>query len=245
MKILGWLSSEEARQRKTIDVVAVACMAIIWLLESFLSNHWWGAKQSPFVNITWGHLTFALVSAGLPGLWFFVIRRYPLSYLGLNPAKRRFWYLLAPLGVVVTFGFGIPTYLLITKIVPALGGGGMAETPPPLGYPLYVVLLVELFKYPLTAAIPHEVAYRGAAFHSIRAMDKSWFIPAALISTALFIVYHFPFDLSFSAVYFNLIISVVALFLLKKSGSLIPPMIFHSAIDLFAIFASWGYYLGK
>ena len=245
MRIIRWLSSEEARKNKAIDVVAVACMAMIWLSESFLSNHLWGSKQAPFVDITWGHLTFFLVSAGLPVLWFFVVRKHPLSYLGLKRANHRRWYLLALLGVPVTFGFGIPTYLGIVKVIPALSGGGMAGTPPPLNHPLHVVLLVELVKYPLTAAIPHELAYRGAAFRSIRALGKYWFLVAALISTALFIAYHLPFDLSFSAVHFNLIISVVALFLLEKSGSLIPPMIFHSAIDLFAIFASWGYYLGK
>ncbi len=245
MKTLDWLASEEARQKKWIDVVAVAYMAAIWLLESILANYWWGAKKSPFVDITWGHLTFPLVTIGLPVLWFFVIRKYPFSYLGLNRANHKRWYFIAPLGVVVTFGFGIPTYLLITYIFPVLKGGGMAGTPPSLGYPLYVVLIVELFKYPFTAAIPHNIAYRGAVFHSIKALGRGWLLPAMLISTILYIVYHFPFDFSFSAIYFNFIINMVALFLLIRSRSLIPSMIFHSAIVLFAIFASWGYYLGK
>ncbi len=243
MKILAWLGSKEAQRRKWIDVVAVVCMEAIWLLESIVANSWWGAKKAPFVELTWGHLTFPVVSIGLPCLWFFVIRRYPFSYLGLNRAKRKYWYFVAPLGVAVTFGFGIPTYILLTNLWPSLKGGGMAGTPPPLGYPLVVVLLVELFKYPLTAAIPHEIAYRGAVFRSIEALGRSWFIPAVFLSATTYIVYHFPFDFSFSAVYFNLIIALVAVFLLRKSGSLIPPIIFHSFIDLFAIMASWGYYL--
>jgi len=236
------LSSEESRQKKWIDVAAVAGMALIWLGESFLSNALWGTKGAPFVRLTWGHLTFSLLHAGLPILWFFAVRQYPLSYLGLNRARRKLWYFVAPLGVAVTFGFGIPTYLLITNLLPALKGGGMAGTPPPLGYPLYVVLLVELFKYPLTAAIPHNIAYRGAVFHSIKALGKKWLWPAILISSALYIVYHFPFDFSFSAIYFNLIINLVALFLLTKSGSLIPPMIYHSCLTFFAALSSWGYY---
>lgn len=51
----------------------------------------------------------------------------------------------------------------------------MAGTPPPLGYPLAIVFLVEFIKYPLTAAIPHEIAYRGAVFQSIKALVR---IPA-------------------------------------------------------------------
>jgi membrane protease YdiL (CAAX protease family) len=243
MKLLTCLASKEAQQQKWIDVIAVACMEVIWLLESTLANYWWGAKKTPFVELTWGHLTFPLFSIGLPCLWFFVIRRYPLSYLGLKRAKRKHWYFLAPLGVIVTFGFGIPTYLLLTTLWPFLKGGGMAGAPPPLGYPLAVVFLVEFFKYPLTAAIPHEIAYRGAVFQSIKALGKGWFVPAVFLSAVLFVVYHFPFDFSFSAVYFNVIITLVAIFLLQKSESLIPPMIFHSAIDIFAIMASWGYYL--
>ncbi|MBL7163095.1 MAG: CPBP family intramembrane metalloprotease [Anaerolineales bacterium] len=238
-------SSVASKQKKWVDAAAVAGMALVWMLDSFLANAWWGAKKAPFVRLTWGHLTFSLLHIGLPILWFFVIRKYPLSYLGLIRPRRRLWYFVAPLGVAVTFGFGIPTYLLITKLFPILEGGGMAGTPPLLGYPLHIVLLVELFKYPLTAAIPHEVSYTGAVFHSVKALGKGWFAPAVLITAALYAAYHFPFDFSFSAVYFNLIITLVAVFLLRKSGSLIPAMIFHSAIVFFAIFASWGYYLGK
>jgi len=238
-------TSEISKQDKWVDVAAVMCMAAIWIGESFLSDALWGAKKAPFVRLTWGHLTFSLLHLGLPIMWFFVIRKYPLSYLGLNRANRKLWYFVAPLGVMVTFGFGIPTYLVITKLFPALAGGGMAGEPPPLGYPLYVVLLVELFKYPMTSAIPHNVAYRGAVFQSVRALGRRWLLPAILISTALYIVYHFPFDLSFSAVYFNAIINLVAIFLLTKSESLIPPIIFHSCITFFATFASWGYYLGE
>ncbi len=113
MKLFEWLVSEEGKQKKWLDIVAVGGMAIIWLLEAYLSNHWWGTKKSPFVVVTWGHLTFPLFSIGLPVLWFFVVRKYPLSYLGINRAKRRFWYFIAPLGAVLGFAFGIPTYLLM------------------------------------------------------------------------------------------------------------------------------------
>jgi membrane protease YdiL (CAAX protease family) len=243
--MLAWLSTDESRKKKWIDVIAVAFMELFWILESILANYWWGAKKAPFVEITWGHITFPLLNIGLPIIWFFIIRKYSLGYLGLKTAKNKYWYLIAPLGVLLTFGFGIPTYLVITKIFPGLAGGGMAGTPPPLGYPLIIVFLVEFVKYPITAAIPHEIAYRGAVFQSITALGKRWFIPAILITTTLFVIYHFPFDFSFSAIYFNIIISIVAIFLLLKSGSLIPPMIFHSCIDIFAIMSSWGYYLHK
>lgn len=236
------LSTEEGRKNKKIDLVAVSIMAVIWISESFLSDYLWSTKKHPFVNLTWGHLTFTLFHAGLPLLWFFVIRKYPLSYLRLNKAKKRFWYFVAPLGMPLTFGFGIPTYILITKAFPSLAGRGMALIPPPLGYPLYIVLLVELTKYPLTSAIPHEIAYRGAVFQSINDLGRRWFLIAAIVSTGLYIAYHLPFDPSFSAVYFNAIIGLIAIFLLRKSDSLIPPMIFHVSINFFAVMSSWGYY---
>jgi len=235
-------SSNDTAKNRKIDVLAVGVMALIWMAEAYVSNVLWQTKQEPFVTLTWGHLTFPLVSIGLPILWFLVIRRYPLSYLGLKRAERRFWYWIAPLGAPLGFALGIPTYLMITHLLPALGGGGMAGTPPPLGYPLATVLIVEAIKYPLTAAIPHNVAYRGAVFNGVQALGSRWLLPAVLLSTALYVTYHFPFDLSFSAVYFNLIWNLIALFLLIRSKSLYPPIIFHATINIVAIMMSWGYY---
>lgn len=134
---------------------------------------------------------------------------------------------------------------MATNIFPALQGGGMAAVPPALGYPLYVVLLVELVKFPLTRSIPYEIAYRGAVFNSISNLGGKWSPAAISISTALYVTYHLPFDFSFSAVYFNIIIGLVAILLFKKSESIIPPIIFHTSINFFAIMASWGYYLGR
>ncbi|MCL6615322.1 MAG: CPBP family intramembrane metalloprotease [Firmicutes bacterium] len=71
---------------------------------------------------------------------------------------------------------------------------------------------------------------------------RGWFAPAVLISSALYIAYHLPFDPSFAAVWFNLVWNLIGLFLLVRSGSLFPPMIFHAAINYVAIFFSWGYY---
>ncbi|NLG85462.1 MAG: CPBP family intramembrane metalloprotease [Firmicutes bacterium] len=73
-------------------------------------------------------------------------------------------------------------------------------------------------------------------------MGRGWVIPAVLVSSALNIVYHLPFDPSFSAAWFNLVWNLIAIFLLSRSGILFPPMIFHAAINYVAIFLSWGYY---
>jgi membrane protease YdiL (CAAX protease family) len=121
----------------------------------------------------------------------------------------------------------------------------MAGMPPKLGYLLYVVFLVELIKYPLTAAIPHEIAYRGAVFHSFDVLGKGWFVPAIFLSTVFYSIYHWPFDLSFSNMYFCCIITVVAIFLWRASGSLLPAIIYHASLDIFGIMASWGYYLNR
>lgn len=245
LKAVKWLSTKEAKEKKWIDAAASIIIGVLIIIEAILSNNMWGTKTEPFVKLTWGHLTFPLLTVGLFILWFIVVRKYSFDYLGFKKAKKRFWYFIAPLGMVIGFGFGIPTYILLTNLFPVLKGGGMASTPPMLGYPLYIVLLVESIKYPLVSAVPHNVAWRGAVFQSINRLGKHWFLFAFLISTAFYIGYHLPFDFSFSAFYFNLIWNIIAIFLLVKSDSIYPPIIFHAFINYFAIFSSWGYYLGN
>ena len=237
------LSTKESKEKKWIDAVASVVIGVIIIGEAVISNNIWGTKAEPYVRLTWGHLTFPLTAVGLVLLWFIVIRRYPFSYLGFKKARKKYWYFIAPLGMVIGFVIGIPTYMLLTNLFPVLKGGGMASTPPMLGYPLYVVLIVETVKYPIVSVLPHNVAWRGAVFQSINRLGRYWFFLAFLISTAFYIGYHLPFDFSFSAFYFNLIWNVIAIFLLVKSDSIYPPIIFHAFINYFAIFSSWGYYL--
>ena len=237
------LSTKESKEKKWIDAVASVVIGVIIIGEAVISNNMWGTKAEPYVRLTWGHLTFPLTAVGLVLLWFIVIRRYPFSYLGFKKARKKYWYFIAPLGMVIGFVIGIPTYMLLTNLFPVLKGGGMASTPPMLGYPLYVVLIVETVKYPIVSVLPHNVAWRGAVFQSISRLGRYWFFLAFLISTAFYIGYHLPFDFSFSAFYFNLIWNVIAIFLLVKSDSIYPPIIFHAFINYFAIFSSWGYYL--
>lgn len=229
---------ETISKNRKLDTLVSILMGILVLFVSYISTKIWGTKTEPYVEVTIGHILFLLVVLGGYGIWFLGIRKYPLTYFKINKAKKKYWYFIAPFLAPLGFAFCIPTYIMITKAFPVLGGGGFA---PELNYPLIIVFLVEIIKYPLTSVIPHNIAWRGAVFNTINKNSKATFIIAFTISTAFYVIYHLFFDASFSAIYFNTVWNILAIFLLVKSDSLYPPMIFHMFINFFSIIMSWGY----
>ena len=59
---MKWLSTREAKEKKWIDAVAAIIIGVIIIGEAVLSNNIWGTKTEPYVKLTWGHLTFPLIT---------------------------------------------------------------------------------------------------------------------------------------------------------------------------------------
>lgn len=242
MEITNLSNKDILKKKKQLDILLTLIVCCIVIIITVISNFLWGTKNEPYVTLTIGHAFFPVISLGFVFLWFIKVRKYPLSFLGINKAQKKIWYLIAPLGAFIGFGIGIPSYIVLTKLFPALQGGGLASNPPELGYPLYLVLIVETLKYPIVSVIPHNILFRGAVIKSILLLHKRYFTIAFLCSTAFYIIYHLPFDFSFSAFYFNLIWNIIAVFLFIKSKSIFPPIIFHMFINYIGIMMSWGYH---
>ena len=62
LRVIKWLSTKEAKEKKWIDAAASVVIGVIIIGEAVISNNIWGTKAEPYVRLT---LNYFINLAGL------------------------------------------------------------------------------------------------------------------------------------------------------------------------------------
>jgi membrane protease YdiL (CAAX protease family) len=175
----------------------------------------------------------AEVAAFLGALYGVLLRRrgYRLSDLGyVAPSPQ--W---AMRGVASGFVALPAAYLILALLRPLLGVPTSSAIQELLGKNFSLLQAGTLLLYAgLLVPVAEELIFRGVVFGWLR--DRFAFLPAALMSSAVFGVFHLRPD----AVIVTMVMGLAFAWLYERSRSIVPAIIMHSVYNSFTLLLSFA-----